>query len=294
MSKTSIEWTDMVWNPTRGCSRVSEGCRNCFAERIAARFSRNPEDAFNGFAIMTPSGPRWTGKVELIEDKLTEPLRWHKPRRVFVNSMSDLFHENLAPRYIDRVFAVMSQSPQHVFQVLTKRSWQMREYMQSDRTRDGIDEAGELFGWCHSNVVGRWPTPNVWLGVSVEDRAHKTRIDDLRETPAAVRFLSVEPLLEDIGELDLRGIDWVIVGGESGPGARTCRIEWIRSIVKQCRDAEVACFVKQFGSNPEEEVTAPRDGHRWNRRVVLKNRKGGDLNEWPQDLRVREFPEVSR
>ena len=315
MGKAKIEWTYRTWNPVRGCSRISKGCTNCYAERIAARFSSPPEDGswdgpgepplswlrggpFHTFAYANRSGSKWTGKVELVEDKLLEPLSWRKPGMCFVNSMSDLFHENLPDKAIDRVFAVMALCPHITFQVLTKRAARMREYLtkrfgaghRGDVIRAAMDQKFRLpTGKSFPRWPEAWPLPNVWLGVSVEDRANKPRIDEFRDTPAAVRFLSLEPLLEDLGELDLRGIHWVIVGGESGHGARPCNVEWIRSIVQQCEAAGVACFVKQLGARPYQ--LEPPDGGSG---IQLKNRKGGDWSEWPEDLRVRQFTEVRR
>lgn len=275
-TNTGIEWTDATWNPTRGCSRVSEGCRYCYAERDAARKNENPKlPGYKGFARFVRIGdrpvPQWTGKVELIEAKLGEPLHWKQPRRVFVNSMSDLFHEELQDRDIQRVFNTMHNADWHTYQILTKRAERMRDLL----TR--------VPWW------GAWPQwKHAWLGVSVEDRKNKDRIDVLRDTPALVRFLSIEPLLEDLGVLDLRGISWVIVGGESGPGARPFDIQWAHDMVAQCEAAGVACFVKQLGARPGYQRT---DG--WHD-VMLVDRKGGDILNWPADLRVREFPQPDR
>lgn len=273
---TKIEWTDETWNPVRGCSRVSQGCYRCYAERDAARKNFNPKlPGYHGFAQFIQIGgkpqPHWTGKVELIESKLTEPLHWKKPRRVFVNSMSDLFHEALPDEAIDRVFAVIARCPQCTFQILTKRGDRMRQYAQ-------ITKAYGIPGGF--SFASRWPLPNVWLGVSVEDQANKYRIDLLRRTPAAVRFLSIEPLLEDIGQLDLTGIHWVIVGGESGPQARPCDLQWIESIRDQCRVASVPLFVKQLGANPVDLLD------NWDE----LDSKGGNWDQWPADLQIREFP----
>jgi len=348
MGRTAIEWTQgddgspgATWNPVRGCSRVSEGCRNCYAERQAVR--RVGGD-MAGFVRSTDDGPRWTGKVELVPERLDQPLRWRRPRRVFVNSMSDLFHEALPDEAIDRVFAVMAVAPRHTFQVLTKRPDRMRAYIAAEDREEQIAAAiYDMRGDFASDVMiaagrGRtsrpWPFPNVWLGVSVENQAAADeRIHHLRATPAAVRFLSVEPLL---GPIDLSAcvfnrdevirdymhgpmapnreqadavisypLDWIIVGGESGPGARPCNVAWIRAVVAQCKAAGVACFVKQLGAVPRDEHTTcaethpedecwpdgtETDGHR----VRLGNRKGGDPSEWPEDLRVREFPEARR
>ncbi len=268
---TKIEWTDETWNPTRGCSRVSEGCRNCYAERQAARNFPGLKSPTTGesFAVLTDSGPRWTGKLELIESKLYEPEHWKKPRRVFVNSMSDLFHESLPDHVIGRIFAVMQGTPQHTYQILTKRADRMLKWHEMNPP--------------HTNSSMEF-LPNVWLGVSVEDQANKYRIDILRETPAALRFLSIEPLLEDIGQLDLNGIHWGIVGGESGPQARPCDLGWIESIVDQFAAAGRPLFVKQAGSRP-----GYRRKHGWHD-IDLKDSKGGNMEEWPEKIRIREFP----
>jgi protein gp37 len=289
---TGIEWTDATWNPLRGCSRVSEGCRHCYAETVAARFS-DEGMPYHGIATRTPSGPRWTGKVVLVEDHLTDPLRWRKPRRVFVNSMSDLFHESVPDEWIDRIFAVMALAPQHTFQVLTKRAARMREYVNGDGLVGGINgrswrirEAGHaIAGGFRDGVNYALELPNAWLGVSVEDqKAADERIPVLLQTPAVVRFISAEPLLGgiDIGKHrpGALGLHWVITGGESGTGARPCSAWWIRNLLGQCRDADIACFVKQLGANVFDRSD----------RLVLKDRKGGDMAEWPEDLRVREMP----
>ncbi len=320
--KSAIEWTQATWNPVRGCSIVSPGCKRCYAMRDAARKNANPKlPDYKGFAIFNDRHqPHWTGKVELIPHMLDMPLKRKKPTTYFVNSMSDLFHESLPDEAIDRVFAVMALCPQHTFQVLTKRAQRMREWVSGVNSGERFHDinvcAQEL---AHSPgysavlptqrdgmVPGGWPLPNVWLGVSVEDRKRKDRIKVLRQTPAAVRFLSLEPLLEDLGELDLRGIHWVIVGGESGPGARPLDVAWVRSIVAQCKAASVACFVKQLGAKPF--VRNRTDYPDWPRGTVfaimsmsepqiyprqlvrLKDRKGGAISEWPEDLRVREMP----
>lgn len=255
---TKIEWTDETWNPTRGCSMApgSElgGCLNCYAARNQLRRPQQTASSGKPFAILRDAGPRWSGEVELIESKLLEPLHWKKPRRVFVNSMSDLFHENLPDAAIDRVFAVMALCPQHTFQVLTKRAERMRRYFTEDELGRAIAikaEATRIPGYhdglCEAADFMPWPYRNIQLGVSVEDQANKYRIDLLRPTPAAVRFLSIEPLLEDIGQLNLTGIHWVIVGGESGPGARPIHPDWVASIRDQCQAASVPFFFKQWG-----------------------------------------------
>lgn len=278
MTYSKIEWTDMTWNPVRGCSRVSPGCVNCYAERIAARFSGAVEDPhevdgelflhrpqpFFGFAEMTDSGPRWTGRVALDEQKLLEPLRWRNPRRVFVNSMSDLFHEKLNDHDIIRVFAVMAMTPHITYQILTKRAERMRAWMRAgcqaawleclSRTAESMNLPR---GARHSGGPAEWPLPHVWMGVSCETQKHfEERSLLLRETPAAVRFVSLEPLLEPINLVNrriapLRGErlrDWlhlVIVGGESGPGARPCDVRWVDDIASESRVRGLAVFVKQ-------------------------------------------------
>jgi protein gp37 len=280
--RSAIEWTDATWNPTRGCSRVSPGCGGpghaggCYAEGVAARFS-NPGFPYHGFAERKRTGSKWTGKVALIDHMLTVPLRWTKPRRIFVNSMSDLFHEALSDDDIDKVFAVMALCSQHTFQVLTKRPMRMRDYF-SCSTSDICERiifAASCLGHPHcftaADLWTLWPLPNVWLGTSVEDQTRADeRIPLLLATPAAVRFLSCEPLL---GPVDLRRIsthggwydalagwrdvregpapegivDWVIAGGESGPGARPMHPDWARSLRDQCTAAEVPFFFKQWG-----------------------------------------------
>ena len=281
--KSKIEWTDATWNPIRGCSRVSEGCRNCYAERVAARFS-GPGQPYEGLAIMkrepgedSKGDPRWTGNVRLIESALDAPLHWKKPRKIFVNSMSDLFHEEVHDGSIDRIFAVMACSQQHTFQVLTKRPKRMRDYCESFPSMDGpemsarvavalgamgysFEVAAEAF---HS--INLWPLPNVWLGVSVEDqKTADERIPLLLNTPAAVRWVSYEPALgpvdlseitwnkKDFGESQNdRGsnawIDWLVCGGESGPGARPMHPDWARAARDQCQAAGVPFFFKQWG-----------------------------------------------
>ena len=237
---TSIEWTEATWNPVRGCSRISEGCRYCYAERMAARFA-GPGHPFHGFARMTSGGPRWTGKVSLIEDSLELPLHWRQPRRIFVNSMSDLFHESLPVEAIERVFEVMQAANWHEFQVLTKRSGRLLEL------------APHL----------PWPS-QVWMGVSVENDEHRYRIDDLRQVDAKVRFLSLEPLIGPLPNLDLNGIGWVIVGGESGPGCRSISADWVLDIRDQCIRARVPFFFKQWGGPRKKATGRELEGRVWN------------------------------
>lgn len=358
-ANSKIQWTDRTWNPVRGCSIVSPGCVNCYAMKQAHRFSGEGR-AYEGLTKQTSAGPQWTGRVREVADALNEPLKWKKPERIFVNSMSDLFHEGVSFEFVDRVFAVMASSHRHRFQILTKRPDRMRAYMQrvsngaaaaAERYeremrehfdkykmefREGYsipepptpelrfiydsaatqeqrptnpngevtcDRAGFSGGEYHWN---RWPLRNVWLGVSAENQSTAdNRIDDLLNTPAAVRFMSCEPLLGPIdmfaflktekrdeclkalknGGSPEPGIDWVIVGGESGHGARPCDIEWIRSIKAQCESASVPVFVKQLGANSTFNGVAC---------VPYVDRKGGDILEWPSDLQVRQFPGDAR
>ena len=215
---SSIEWTDATWNPIRGCSKVSPGCMHCYAETFAERFRGVRGHPFEqGFDL------------RLVPEKLAEPFRWKRPRMIFVNSMSDLFHERVAEQYIGEVVRIMNRADWHTYQVLTKRSQRMQTLLST-----AFRSLAE--------------SPNIWWGVSVENRRHGLpRIDHLRDTPAAVRFLSIEPLLEDLGTLNLSGIDWVIVGGESGPGARPMQESWILAIRDQCQSAGIPFFFKQWG-----------------------------------------------
>jgi protein gp37 len=286
--RTAIQWTDATWNPVRGCTKISPGCAHCYAETFAERFRGVKGHPYEqGFDL------------RLVPEKIEEPLRWKKPRRVFVNSMSDLFQDGVPDEYIDRVFSVMALAERHTFQVLTKRPERMRAWFAARR----FDVKGYAIlqtesGECH--YAFPWPLPNVWLGVSVENQHFADeRIPLLLHTPAAVRFISAEPLLEGLDLAKHRpgalGLHWCIVGGESGPGARPCETWWIRNIVGQCRYADVAVFVKQLGANPQQRVmySAPTfepDQLIHVEPLKLRDRKGGDIDEWPLDLRVREFP----
>jgi protein gp37 len=231
---SSIEWTDATWNPVTGCTKISRGCDNCYAERFSERFRSVPGHPFEtGFDLTLR--PR----------RIPQPLTWKRPRSIFVNSMSDLFHKEVPREFIDKVFDTMERADWHIFQVLTKRSSLMARYL---KTRYG---------------PGRAPS-HIWCGVSVEDAQAKSRINHLRVAPASIRFLSIEPLLGPLGWLDLSGIDWVIVGGESGPGARTMDAEWVREIRDQCLTRNVAFFFKQWGGIRSKSCGRMLDNREWN------------------------------
>jgi protein gp37 len=232
-NSTSIEWTDATWNPVSGCTKISPGCDNCYAERFAERFRGVPKHPFeNGFDLT------------LREHKLLEPLSWRSPRRIFVNSMSDLFHKEIPNAFLDRVFETMEHAHWHTFQILTKRSSLMRRYL-NDRYGD------------------RGSPSHMWFGVSIENRAALVRLAHLKQANARVRFISFEPLLEEIAELDLSGIHWAIVGGESGPAARGLDINWVRSIRDQCGRQHVAFFFKQWGGRTPKAKGNRLDGRHW-------------------------------
>lgn len=213
MSSSKIEWTESTWNPTTGCTKISSGCVNCYAEKMAMRLKAmgTPKYA-NGF------------KLILHEDCLSEPYSWKKPKVIFVNSMSDLFHEDIPFEFIEKVFKVMNENPQHIFQVLTKRAELLLEY-------------SPKLNW----------TSNIWMGVTVENFEAKRRIDYLRQTTAAIKFLSCEPLISDLGKLNLENINWVIVGGESGPKSRPMKEDWVLDIFNQCKTIDIPFFFKQWG-----------------------------------------------
>ena len=226
---SGIEWTESTWNPVTGCDKVSPGCKHCYAERMAERLHAMGQPNYrNGF------------RLTLQPNMLELPLQWKRPQTIFVNSMSDLFHKNVPLDYIQRVFDVMRRAHWHRFQVLTKRA----------------DRLAALDGELH------WPA-NVWMGVSVENADYVDRIDDLRRTAAEVKFLSLEPLLGPLPELDLRGIDWAIVGGESGPGARPMDPAWVTDIRDQCVAADVAFFFKQWGGTNKKRTGRTLDGRTW-------------------------------
>jgi protein gp37 len=231
---TSIEWTDATWNPVTGCTKISAGCDHCYAERFSERFRG------------TRGHPFETGfDLTLRPDRLEQPLRWRTPRMIFVNSMSDLFHKEIPKEFIARVFDTMEAATWHTFQVLTKRSSLMRDFL---RKRYGT----------------RCGPFHMWFGVSIEDGTKTSRIRHLRAAPAGVRFLSIEPLIGPVGQLDLTDVDWVIVGGESGPGARPMKEEWVLDIRDQCKARGVAFFFKQWGGARPKSGGRELDGREWN------------------------------
>ncbi len=255
--RSSIEWTDATWNPVRGCSKLSPGCKHCYAEVFAERWR-----GISGHPYESGFDPR------IVEDKLPEPLLWTRSHKIFVNSMSDVFHEQVSEDYIARVFGVMDLADWHVYQVLTKRSARMRDVVNRRLT----------------NIATR---DHIWLGVSVENRKHGVpRMDHLRATDAAKRFLSIEPLLEDLGSIDLSSIDWVIVGGESGPGARPMQKEWVISIREQCRRGKVPFFFKQWGGVQKSRNGRELDGRTWDGFPVIEKLPVPSREERERRLRL--------
>lgn len=313
MYNSGIEWTDTTWNPVEGCTMApgseNGGCLKCYACRSALR---RPAA---GLAVLRDTGPRWTGKVGIVEKHLQDPMHWRNPRRIFVNSMSDLFHEALPFEEIDRIFSIMAGCKQHTFQILTKRAGRLLAYVLRFKPdgRGWVTPGGLDAELTHCPVdANRWPLPNVWLGVSVEDtKTWHARVPLLKRAPAAKRFVSYEPALAnlDITIADIAGLDLVIIGGESGPGARAFNIQWALNMIRLCAQAGVACFVKQLGALPI------MDENQWHAIVnatgkarllsaskakycpagyvalSLGDKKGGSMVEWPEELRVRELPQ---
>lgn len=306
MNRTSISWVlgpdgapGFTWNPFAGCTPISKGCAHCYASRLAGtRLAHLP--AYAGLTKVERLTSRghighWTGEVRFFAEKLAEPLRRRKPAGIFVGDMGDI--ALLTNEQIAAIFGVMAACPQHRFYVLTKRAKRMREWFEwSDEAavmRSAIvflDSIGVERGCGSAFEPDAWPLPNVFVGVSVCCRADLGNLDELRRIPAVLRFVSFEPLLEDLGEVDLRGISWAIPGGESGPKARPCHVEWIRSLVRQCRDAGVAPFVKQLGRHPIETASTGLHGVEPLFELMLRDRAGADMNEFPSDLKIRELP----
>lgn len=234
MSKTTIEWTDATWNPVTGCTKISAGCDHCYAERFAERWRGVPGHPYeNGFDLT------------LRPERLEQPLAWNKSRMIFVNSMSDLFHKNVPHEFIDKVFETMEAADWHIFQVLTKRSSLMRNYVNKR----------------YKNALA---PKHIWLGASVEDGSKKSRIKHMQNMNASVRFLSIEPLIGAIGPVDLSGIHWIIVGGESGPGYRPMEVNWAKEVRDQCKKQKVPFFFKQWGGVRPKSGGRELDGKEWN------------------------------
>lgn len=322
-TQSNIEWTDCTWNPVIGCRHVAEGCRHCYAETMSKRLAAMGQ---KDYASILDAKGKFNGKAITRPATLAEPLSWKKPRMVFVNSMSDLFHEDVPFEFIAAVFGVMAATPQHTYQVLTKRAARMLEFLQWASENIGEPDyyarffddtpVRQLYADGRAEPTSDWPLKNVWLGVSIPTQADADKdIPILLKCPAAVRFVSAEPLIEAVtftrvfhapdgtptvqrwmergigpllGHEGLPRIDWVIVGGESGHGARPCDVAWIRSIVEQCKAAGVPVFVKQLGAHSIEFVDGAGIV-----RLVHGDPKGGSPDEWSEDLRVREFPNGS-
>jgi protein gp37 len=242
MAETSIEWTDATWNPVAGCAIATAGCTNCYAMRMAARLEAMGVEKYKG--LTRKSGERyvWTGKVRLDRDSLKVPARWRKPRKVFVNSMSDLFHPDVPAEFVCEVWSAMEKTPHHTYQILTKRPERMVEILGGD-----------------------FPVlPNVWLGTSVEDAEVINRLDELRKVRAAIRFVSFEPLIGSVAKANLKGIHWAIVGGESGPRARHMEPVWVEEIQHLCRRHNTAFFFKQWGGKNKKAAGRTLHGRTWN------------------------------
>ena len=250
MAETSIEWTDATWNPVAGCTVLTAGCTNCYAMRMAARLDAMGQAKYKGLTRRSGGRSVWTGKIRLDAKSLDTPKAWSKPRKVFVNSMSDLFHDDVPAKFIARVWATMKQTPRHTYQILTKRPDRMAEVL-----------AGSQF-----EVL-----PNVWLGTSVEDGRVLSRLDDIRSVPAAIRFVSLEPLIGSVAAGDLTGIQWAIVGGESGPRARDMDPEWVDEIEAMCRRSGTAFFFKQWGGKNKKAAGRILNGRTYDEMPQVQN-----------------------
>lgn len=247
MAETSIEWTDATWNPVAGCTIMSAGCTNCYAMRMAARLDAMGLEKYQGLTRKTGGRAKWTGALYLDDKALGIPATWSRPRNVFVNSMSDLFHPDVPVEFVRKVWAAMSATRRHTYQILTKRPDRMAEIL-----RDGFDVL-----------------PNVWLGASVEDNRVLHRLDDLREVPASIRFVSFEPLIGSVAGGRLDGIQWAIVGGESGPQARPMDPAWIDEIFDMCTDANASFFFKQWGGKNKKAAGRSYRGRTWDAMPAL-------------------------
>ncbi|MGO9237234.1 MAG: DUF5131 family protein [Methylocella sp.] len=237
---SSIEWTEATWNPVAGCAIISPGCTNCYAMRMAERLGAIGQEKYQDITRRSGGRAKWNGRIKIDEKSLEIPKKWRSGKLIFVNSMSDLFHDDVPVSFIKRVFNAMAETPQHTYQVLTKRSQR-------------LEDLSSLLLW----------SDNVWMGVSVESPEYMWRIDNLRRSGAAVKFLSLEPLLGPIDDLNLDGISWAIAGGESGPGARPMDANWVRSIRDQCRLTGVAFHFKQWGGTNKKKAGRTLDGRTW-------------------------------
>lgn len=265
---STIEWTGKTWNPTLGCTRVSPGCDNCYAIPEAWMRMHNPNpkvaEAFAETVAKTDGSLDWTGRINLLDARLDQPKHWRAPETVFVNSMSDVFAARVPVDFVTKIWRTMQDTPQHTYQVLTKRPERVARVLDKVHAELGLTE----------------PLANVWLGTSIESDEYVRRADHLRQAPAAVRFISAEPLLGPLPSLDVHGIDWVILGGESSKrkeDARPLELDWVRDVMGRCRAADAAVFVKQLGTV-------------WARTNGASDKKGGKPEDWPADLRVREYP----
>ncbi|NRA88335.1 MAG: DUF5131 family protein [Rhizobiales bacterium] len=247
---TKIEWTDETWNPVAGCSIVSPGCTNCYAMQMAARLEAMHVESYKGLTRKSGGRTIWTGKINQVKSALAKPLKWKKPRMIFVNSMSDLFHEEVSYWFIIAVWTIMEQTPQHTYQILTKRPRRMKDVL-------------EKF---NLPIL-----PNVWLGVSVESDEYRKRIEVLSTIPAAIRFVSFEPLLGNIEYPDLRKIDWAIVGGESGPNARPMQQRWVEIIKLHCEITNTAFFFKQWGGKNKKKAGRLLNGQTYSEMPIIKD-----------------------
>jgi protein gp37 len=256
---TAISWTNDTWNPTTGCDQISPGCNNCYALTLAKRLKGMGQPKYQNDGDPRTSGPGFG--LTTHPDTLDAPLHWKAPRRVFVNSMSDLFHDDVPQEYLAEVFAVMALADRHTFQVLTKRPQRMRRILSNEAFADECDTA--RFRRNPQRILPEFPPRNVWLGTSIENDRYTFRADHLRATPAAVRFISAEPLLGPLPSLDLTGVDWLIAGCESGPGKRPMNEDWVRDLRDRCQDAGVAFFYKQAIRDGKKVETPELDDRHW-------------------------------
>ena len=303
---TNIEWTDETWNPIVGCSKVSPGCDNCYA---VGTVHRGLAEQHRGLTVRAEGATDWTGEVRVVESMMDRPLRWTKPRRIFVNSLSDLFHPDVSDETIARIFAVMALAPQHTFQVLTKRPQRMADLLSRFEWWEDVAAATAKIGDASNSLIWQLGAdnvlPNVWLGVSIESDRYAFRADHLRRTPAAVRWISAEPLLGPLPSLDLTGIDWLVVGGESGPKARPMHPQWVRDLRDECTDiccpecgetwpyddAEIPCsHCRGSGAEDPTAFLFKQGGSVLAKEWGCTDSKGGKLDEIPAEFQIREYP----